>query len=129
MPKPRPQHTKDEFLFLGHAVGDRHHELLAHQGRQGGQGNSRVARTGLDEVLAIEFSALCHAFEQVGGRAVLDGAERIEPFQLYVQLKLPGGTTRQSHDWRRVRWIGDQLANIVVAPQRLVGTKSSLLAG
>lgn len=103
-----PEHSQDEFLFLGHAVGDRHHELLVHQRRYGRQGNSRIARTRLDEILAVEFAPLGHPFQQEVSRAILDGAKRIEPFQLQIQLEVAGrDDPRQTDQWRWIGRIGD----------------------
>ena len=118
------EHPQDDLLFFGHAVGDRHHEFLAQQRRKGRQGDARIAGTRLDQVLAVEFSPLGHSLEQIERRAVLDRAERIEPFELGIELEFARRHDPRQTDQRG--WIGragDQLADLVIAPQSGVGVE------
>ncbi len=80
-----PQHPQQDPLLLRHPVGNRHGETEPVQGGQRRQGDGGVAGGGFDELAAVEIGE--EVPEHVGGGSILDGAERVEPFQLEVQVE------------------------------------------
>jgi hypothetical protein len=101
------EHAQQDLLLVGHAVGNRDGELLALEGGQGRQGDGRVARGCFDQLPSGELFPGAQPFEQVAGGAVLDGAERIQPLELEVDVELCGRNhVVEANEGRRVVDIG-----------------------
>ncbi len=86
LPHLGAQHPQHHLLLLRHSVGDGDRQPGPLQQGESGEGDGGVPRRGFHQFAPGQLTPRPHPGQQVGGGPVLDGAVRIEPLELQVQL-------------------------------------------